>query len=396
MNTKKILVGLIFFIVFVTGVYVYVKARFHVDEKAIITALKPPSGDIAKELPQGSDLDTPLTKPSGFRLAVFADLRDVGAPRVLAHDLNGVLLASIPSKGKVVALPDNDKNGISDRVVEVASNLNRPHGIDFEGDKIFIAETDKVVSYDYDRVSFKAANPKKLFDLPGGGNHVTRTIKIYKDKLYTAVGSSCDVCIEKDERRASILVSNLDGSDLKLFAKGLRNTVFFTFDNTGRMWGNDMGRDFLGDNLPPDEVNIIEEGKDYGWPWCYGGRVRDKEFRMSENKDYCLNTQSAHFGYPAHIAPLGITFINSPLFSKEDQGDILTSFHGSWNSSVPVGYKVVKLDVEDGKIKGMKDFITGWLKGKDVIGRPVDLVFDKNGVLHISDDKADLVYILTK
>lgn len=176
--------------------------------------------------------------------------------------------------------------------------------------------------------------------------------------------------------------------NLRVFAKGLRNTVFFTFDGKGRIWGNDMGRDFLGDSLPPDELNIISEGKDYGWPYCYGDKVRDTKFQNGQQPDYCKDTQGPVFKYPAHVAPLGITF--------DGQGNIFASFHGSWNSSVPVGYKVVKLTLSGDNIVKSEDYVTGWLKGQEVLGRPVDLIFDKNGNLYISDDKAGLIYVLFK
>lgn len=377
--------------------YFLVKNYYHVDEKALLTAIKPPAEDISEKLPQGSDLETPLKIPNGMRLAVFTDLKERGMPRVLAFDKNRTLFASITRNGKVIALPDEDKDGTADRVVEVISDLDRPHGIAFENKKMFIAEADKVVAYDYDSENFTIGSGQELFSLPGGGRHFTRTIKIYDGKLYTSVGSSCDVCVEDDEKRSTILVSDLEGKNLKVFAKGLRNTVFFDFDKDGRIWGNDMGRDFLGDLLPPDEVNLISEGKDYGWPYCYGKNLRDLKFSPGNNLDYCLNTQPSVYDYPAHIAPLGITFINSRLFSRQEQGDILSAFHGSWNSSVLVGYKVVKLTVADGRVTKMEDFITGWLKDNDdVLGRPVDLVFDKDGILYISDDKAGLIYILTR
>ena len=202
---------------------------------------------------------------------------------------------------------------------------------------------------------------------------------------------------EKDEKLASIIVTNLDGSDLKIFAKGLRNTVFFVTDEKGNIWGNDMGRDFLGDELPPDELNIIQAGRNYGWPYCYGAKVRDRKFRVLEALDRCHPTTASIFDYPAHVAPLGLVFIDSQLFSKDDQGNLLSCLHGSWNSSVPVGYKIVKLDIENGKVNKMEDFISGWLSSDNgILGRPVDLVFDDLGLLYISDDRAGVVYILTK
>ncbi|MCH7640795.1 PQQ-dependent sugar dehydrogenase [Patescibacteria group bacterium] len=395
---KRLLILVLFLVLFFTTAYfVIVKYYLHLDTGYIRTSFQKPKEDIAKFLPQGSNLSYPLTIPPGFRLAVFADASDRGMPRVLTFDPNGVLFASLTKAGVVVALPDEDKDGIADEVKVVLSELNRPHGLFFHGENLYVAETDKVVRYEYNPENLFVADGEKLFDLPGRGRHFTRTIKVLDGKLYTSVGSSCDVCVEKDERLAAILVSNLDGSDLRVFARGLRNTVFFDFDSEGRIWGSDMGRDFLGDFLPPDELNIIEDGADYGWPYCYGNNRRDGKFRILQPLDHCVNTLPTTFDYPAHVSPLGITFIDSDLFPENDQGNILVAFHGSWNSTDPVGYKIVKLVVEGGNVTSMEGFITGWLKENgDVLGRPVDLVFGPGGVLYISDDKAGLIYILTK
>lgn len=382
----------------------YISKTFFADPKDVvpyITNLIPTK--ISEKLPEGSEPQFDLTAPEGFKIRVFADLSSIGAPRVLTFDPIGNLVVSIPSAGKVVALPDKDGDGTADEIIEVESDLNRPHGLAFHEGFIYIAETDKISKFGYGLENKPAVEPQKLFDLPGGGRHFSRTIKIYNGKLYTAIGSSCDVCVEEHPYRSTILVSDLDGKNLEVFAKGLRNTVFFDFDENGQMWGNDMGRDFLGDNLPPDELNIIEKGKNYGWPYCYGKNVHDTQFddrvfRIPANMTVCgsLGKSPSAFDYPAHIAPLGITFINSSLFPKEDQGDILSAFHGSWNSSVPVGYKVVKLNRNGSEANNMQDFITGFISDGEVQGRPVDLIFDDKGILYISDDKANLIYILTK
>jgi glucose/arabinose dehydrogenase len=394
---KKFLIILIIIFALAFSAFYFLKnyALWEISPREIIPKFSIPQKSIKQYLPQGSDLTYPLTLPFGFNLGIFMDLK--GAfPRALAFDEAGRLFASVPSKGKIVAIPDEDGDGKGDKIVEVMTGLDRPHGIALEGGSIYVAETDKVIRASYNPETFTVGIPQTLFDLPGGGRHFTRTIRISNGKLYTSVGSSCDACVEEEPFRASVLVSNLDGSDLRVFAKGLRNTVFFTFDSNGKMWGTDMGRDFLGDNLPPDDVNLIEDGKDYGWPFCYGNQVRDSKFRTGENLSYCSDTVAPKFELPAHNAPLGITFINSALFSGEDQGDILVALHGSWNSSVPVGYKIVKLSVLGDFVTGMEDFITGFIDGKEVLGRPVDLIFDRNGYLFISDDKSGLIYILSK
>lgn len=376
-------------------IYLFLQTYLKVDTKVFLTNLKPPRKDIKQYLPQGAELKYPLSIPEGFRLGVFADL-GTGKPRVLAFDSAETLLASVTNKGKVVALPDENDDGKADKIVDVLTGLNKPHGIALEDDKLYVAETNKVVKYTYDPRSFTATYPETLFSLPSGGRHFTRTIKVRDGRIYTSVGSSCDTCLEDNSQRAALLVSDLDGKNLRVFAKGLRNMVFFVFDKKGQIWGNDMGRDFLGDDLPPDELNIISENRDYGWPYCYGNQVRDIEFKTGEKGVYCLDTQPPVSNFPAHVAPLGLAFIDSNLFSPGEQGDLLVAYHGSWNRSEPVGYKIVKLTVFADSVAQAEDFITGWLTDGEVLGRPVDLVFDESGTLYISDDNAGLIYNLTK
>jgi glucose/arabinose dehydrogenase len=256
--------------------------------------------------------------------------------------------------------------------------------------------------FDYDSSTGKASNKKVLFSLPGGGLHFSRTVGIGPDKkLYVAIGSSCNVCIEKDERRSAILQSDLDGKNVHVFAKGLRNTVFFTWDASGTMWGNDMGRDNLGDDTPPDEINKIESGKNYGWPYCYGENMHDEEFD-NKNGDVAVDNVCEALGmvgstinHPAHSAPLGIAIIPS-TWPQEYQGDMLVAYHGSWNRTTPTGYKIVRIKRNAlGQSEGIEDFISGWLSSGGTLGRPVDVVFSSNGDAYITDDKAGNVYRLT-
>lgn len=391
---KKVIIFVVLAVLVGLGVYAYINYGKSGIVQEIVNSVTPANKDIKQFLPQGRDLSYPLKIPSGFRIGVYSDLGN-GKPRVLALDPLGVLVASVTNEGKVVAMVDKNKDGEGDSNVNILTNLDKPHGIFFSGGYLYVGETSKVTRYIYDSKTMKASSPQKLFDLPGGGRHFTRTLKVYDNKLYTSVGSSCDVCVEKDMERASILVSDIDGKNLKEYARGLRNTVFFTFDSSGRMWGNDMGRDFLGDSLPPDELNIIESA-DYGWPYCYGSQVRDSKFESGTQESYCTNTKIPAYEYHAHVAPLGITFIDSALFNPDDQGSILAAFHGSWNSTTPVGYKIVKLRVSGGKVIGMDDFISGFIQGSTVLGRPVDLLFDKQGYLYITDDKSGLVYVVSR
>lgn len=371
------------------GIFVFKNLR------GVRPAIASPAKDIAKEI---NATGFPLKLSDGFSLSIFA--KNLVDPRVLSWDPFGNLLVSIPSEGKVVALPDKNRDGQADDEIEVIRNLNKPHGIVFHplNKKLYIAETDQVAVYDYDEISLKATNKKKIIDLPGGGNHFSRTIGFGPDgRLYISVGSSCNVCVEKDSRRAKILVANADGSDLKEYASGLRNSVFFTWHPvTKELWATEMGRDLIGDDIPPDEINIIKEGADFGWPICYGKNVEDKSF--SPNKG-CKESVSSHIDLQAHSAPLGLAFISSS-WPEEYRGDLLVSYHGSWNRSVPTGYKVVRIKLDEkGNYEGVEDFITGWLdnvsSAEGALGRPVDLLFGSDGALYISDDKVGVIYSVT-
>lgn len=391
---KKLLIIFTLVLITLIGFYIYKNYYLTGAINEAISLGSPPNKTIKELISQGGEVPFPLSIEKGLKIGVFADLGN-GKPRVLTLDPREVVVSSLTNEGKIVALPDTNGDGIADRQVVVLDGLDKPHGIAFKNGYLYVGESGHVSRYQYNPDNFQAVNKQSLFDLPGGGRHFTRTIKILDDKLYTSVGSSCDTCLENDQKRATILVSNLDGSSLEVFAKGLRNTVFFDFDKNGRIWGNDMGRDFLGDSLPPDELNIIEKG-DYGWPYCYGAGVRDDKFNFGDKPDYCQNTRPPVFSYPAHVAPLGITFIDSLLFDPKDQGNLLVSFHGSWNSTEPVGYKVVKLNIKDNKVTSMEDLVTGFIKNANVLGRPVDLMFNNEGYLFISDDKSGLVYIVSK
>ena len=373
--------------------------------RGIGPACKRPSGDVSRLIGsarEGSDAaNNPLVLPSGFSISVFAD--GLGQPRVMILDPGNTLLVSIPSQGKVVALPDLDADGVADRVVTVIDDLNRPHGMAVRCSpdcRLFIAEKDRVTVYSYDQKNLRAVKLKQLADLPGGGGHSTRTLLFLPgprdDKLLISVGSSCNVCNEDDWRRARILSVPADGGSLSTFASGLRNAVFLTVHpGTQEVWATEMGRDLLGDDLPPDEINIIEKGRDYGWPFCYGKNIHDDAYDPGK-KSTCKEpeTYPSHIDIPAHSAPLGLAFFPETGWPAEYRNNLLVCYHGSWNRSIPTGYKIVRYRLDDrGKLLTAEDFATGWLaKDGSLFGRPVDIMIRPDGAIFVSDDKAGVIY----
>jgi glucose/arabinose dehydrogenase len=350
-----------------------------------------PETDIPELVEAGNKTDLPLKLPEDFSLEILA--KDLPGARVIAFDREGNMWVSRTSRGVVTKVEIRDGRAVSQN--DVFRNLRNPHGLAFDPkdpNTLYIAEEHRVVKTVLD----SDAPLEKIADLPAGGGHYTRTIKFGPDdKLYVSIGSSCNVCRESDERRAAIYTMNRDGSDFQEYAKGLRNTVFFTWSEVdGRMWGTDMGRDLLGDNLPPEEINIIEKGKDYGWPICYGNKVHDTNFDKNQYiRDPCADTQPPYIEMQAHSAPLGIAFIPEEGWPREYWYNLIIAFHGSWNRSEPTGYKLVRIILDEkGKYIGMEDFISGWLQGSNSMGRPVDVVVQPGGTMYVSDDKAGAIY----
>jgi glucose/arabinose dehydrogenase len=342
-----------------------------------------------------------LQMPKGFHLSVFED--DVDSARMMVFSPGGVLVVTLSDVGKVVALPDPQHTGTAQRVVTVAEKLNEPHGIAFYKGQLYIAENDKVERFDWDEANLKATHPQKIADLPKGGGHSTRTLIFHRDKMYVSAGSSCNACVENDSHRAAVMQFNTDGKGEEIFAKGLRNAVGMALNpKTNSIWVTVNGRDWLGDNLPPDTVDDLGSGGgDFGWPYCYGERIPDPNFTKPGDQR-CTSTVPPKIQIQAHSAPLGLAFPSGKMFPPEFQNCVYIALHGSWNRSVPTGYKVVrvKLDDKGQPSGGVEDFISGWMapgetkKGKRM-GRPVGIAFAADGSMYISDDQGGRIYRVT-
>ncbi len=351
--------------------------------------------------PEAEQIDVRMGVPEGFSVGLWAT--DVRGARGLRFTEAGDLLVTRPRVGEIVLLEaDHDGDGRSDGQRVLMKGLNRPHGMDFHQGWLYVAETDG-----FGRVRFEpgdgteagqarlaGAYERLVENLPKGGNHWTRTIRVGPDqKVYVTVGSSCNVCLEDDpSRRAAMLRFELDGSGETPFASGLRNTVGFDWrPSTGEIYGTDNGRDLLGDDYPPCELNRIVEGGFYGWPFANGANRPDPDFGEGQAAHIETSIPPAH-PFRAHNAPLGIAFVRG-LGTLTADGDVaIVALHGSWNRRDKDGYKVVSLHFGPGDQIIERDFLTGFLEREDVIGRPVDVVQGPDGAIYVSDDYANVVW----
>jgi len=346
------------------------------------------------DAPSEDQVESRFRVPPGFSLSIWA--RDLGKVRWLKATADGDLIASLPRSGEVILLErDANGDGTHDGRRLLLEGLNRPHGIELFDGWLYVGETDAV-----GRVRFEETGGATLGDyeriitgLPGGGNHWSRTLGFGPDgMLYVSVGSSCNVCEEKDERRATLLRYRPDGHGGKIYAAGLRNAVGFDWQpGTGVLYATDNGRDLLGDDFPPCELNAVVEDGFYGWPYANGDNVPDPDFGKGQQATIARSIAPA-FNFRAHNAPLGIHFVRDARVPEALRDAALVALHGSWNRTRKDGYKVVSLHFgPDGSIEE-RDFMTGFEKDEDVAGRPVHIVEGTDGAFYISDDYAGVVW----
>lgn len=348
------------------------------------TPAAPPAAPLPAGETKSATIDShSLTLPAGLKIEPWVSGQ--GSLRMMALAPDGILLVT-DMRGRVLGFRLSDDGPAA---ITVLQGLDVPSGIFMEGNTLYLAEETRVSRYEYQGGGKVGAGEVIISGLPAGG-HSTRTVGVGPDrKLYVTVGSSCNVCEEKDSRRAAMSRYNLDGTGGEVIATGLRNTVGFTWHpQTGEIWGTDNGRDNIGDDIPPDEINIIAAGKDYGWPYCYGDGIVNPEFADKASlRAFCQDSKPPQTSLPAHSAPLGLRFLTEPAWPAAWQGNLFVAFHGSWNRTVPTGYKVVRID----SANQVSDFITGWLEPGGTWGRPVDILFSGNK-MYITDDAGGAIY----
>ena len=320
-----------------------------------------------------------LEVPTGFNVNLFAQGLDGARALALAPD--GAVFVTLSGNGEIIRLEDADGDGVADAQSIVLSGLSYPFGLAFRGDTLYFAEQTAVR-----RLDPGARTPVTLIrNLPRDG-HLTRTIAFGPDNLlYVAIGSSCNVC-DDPLPRAAVTRYNLNGTNPRTFATGLRNSVGLAFHpTTGELWANNNDRDDLGDDLPPEHLNILRDGKWYGWPQCYLPGQANPEYPDAD----CSGVEPPAITFQAHSAPLGLVFYTGTMFPAEYQGDAFMTYHGSWNRTEPTGAKVVRVRVQNGRPTAIEDFVTGWqLADGSRWGRPVSLLVMPDGALLVSDDYA--------
>lgn len=331
--------------------------------------------------------------PAGFKIEVFAEVQDA---RSMALSPSGVVYVGNKDKDKVYALKDTNGDFKADKKWVVASGLNMPNGVAFNDGDLYIAEISRITKLP--GIESKLDNPGKPVvvkdDYPTESHHGWKYIAFGPDgKLYVPVGAPCNICESKNEIYASITRLNKDGSGREIFAKGVRNSVGFTWHpETKELWFTDNGRDMLGDDVPSCELNLASAaGMHFGYPYCHQGSVKDPEFGA---KRPCSDFTGPADKLGPHVAPLGLKFYTGNMFPSSYKNQLFVAEHGSWNRSKKSGYNVSLVKMAGHEVSGHEVFASGWMDDatQKVWGRPVDVLILPDGSMLVSDDQANVIY----
>ncbi len=345
-----------------------------------------------KAQPSDSSRLSQIQLPSGFRIEIYAS--GVRGARSMALGENGVVFVGSRSAGQVYALVNERNSGSGVSVITIASGLDTPNGVAFHHGSLYVAENSRILRYDNVIANLRQLPPPIVVadSLPRDRHHGWKYLAFGPDgKLYFPIGAPYNIGVSDDERFATIMQMNPDGSELRVFASGIRNSVGFDWDPvTGELWFTDNGRDWLGNDLPPDELNHAPRaGLHFGYPHYYGDNVPDPEFKVHPDPSR-LVVPARKLG--PHVAALGMKFYTGSMFPSEYRNQIFIAEHGSWNRTVPIGYRISLVRLSGGRAVSYEDFATGWLQGVGVLGRPVDVLVMPDGALLVSDDLANQVY----
>lgn len=325
--------------------------------------------------------------PAGFSIEFYAEVPNA---RSLVLGNNGVVFASNRRADSIYAVDPGP--GGRNRVIEIDDDLSTPNGIAYRDGDLYVAEISRVLVYRGidDRLN-DPPEPEVLdIELPSRGHHGWRYIDFGPDgKLYISIGAPCNVC--EEEGFAEIIRLNVDGSERETVARGVRNSVGFTWHpDTAELWFTDNGRDMMGDDIPACELNRVREtGQHFGFPYCHAGDVPDPKFGRGKS---CGDYEPPVQNLGPHVAPLGLVFYTGDMFPESYRGQVLIAEHGSWNRSDKIGYRITLVQLDGNESLGYETFAEGWLNGQETRGRPVDLLVMPDGSLLVSDDYDDKIY----
>ena len=345
-------------------------------------------GVILGVMTRGHGFDLSQIKlPKGFKIEVYA--KGLDSPRSMVLGDRGTLFFGTRGD-RVYGIEKGSK-----KIRVIGEGLNVPNGVAFKGGDLYVAEIDRVIKYE--GIESRLGDPGKAKVVYGGypkdGHHGWKILKFGPDeKLYVPVGAPCNVCERRNPKYSTITRLNGDGSGFEIFAYGVRNSVGFDWQpGSGDLWFTDNGRDWMGDNLPPDELNHAPSaGLHFGFPYCHGKGLKDPKFGRGRN---CKEYRGAKQELGPHVAALGMIFYRGKRFPSEYRNQIFIAEHGSWNRSEPIGYRVSLVRFRGGGRTSYESFASGWLAaGRKVLGRPVDVIEDEEGRLLISDDRAGIIY----
>ncbi|HNR14666.1 MAG TPA: PQQ-dependent sugar dehydrogenase [Thermodesulfobacteriota bacterium] len=353
---------------------------------------------VMPEIIQPTDeLVSRLKLPPGFIVTTFA--KDLGAPRMMAVSDDGTVYITRQDSADVIALQDADGDGKAEAPQVVVKGLPGVHGITLHNGAMYLCTVQEL--YVADMKTGAVGQPKKIMaGIPPGGRHPNRTIAFGPDEmLYISIGSTCNCCIEEHPESASIVRVAADGSTREIFATGLRNTIGFDWHPESKLlYGMDHGTDWLGDDFPPEELNRLEQGKHYGWPFVYGrGKLIDLQDypEQFDSEAYVAKSTSSLLEYTAHSAPIQMVFYTASQFPEEYRNDAFVAMHGSWNRKPPSGYEVTRITFDNGRPTGVEPFLTGFLLDGDrpqTFARPAGIAVAKDGSLLVGCDTTGVVY----
>ena len=347
-------------------------------------------------VPASAENVAQLKVPAGFAVGKFAD--SLGKPRILAVSPAGFVYVSDREAGTVMLLKDANSDGAAESKQTVAT-IQQAHGLYVHNNTLYIAAVREVYTAAINSDGTLGSPQMIIDDLPDGGQHPNRTLAIGPDnKLYISVGSTCNACPESNKMNATIVRANPDGSNIEIYAKGLRNTIGFGWHpTTSELWGMDHGIDWLGDNEQVEELNQIRQNANYGWPYIYGeGKYNPGDNPPGDTtyQQYLQMTTLPVLGYQAHSAPMQMAFYTGTMFPEAYRNSAFVALRGSWNRSEAVGYKVVVLRFNNGQPAGFEDFMTGFLvnNNRSHFGRLVGVAVHADGSLLVSDDTNGVIY----